>query len=481
MIKLRTFRTACLIIVACGGISFATSAQDNTQHNYVLRGTVLTPTNTIPNGTVSVSGNKIAAVEPAGSLNPKIKVIETGGIILPGLIDLHDHLSWNAFPRWKPNSEFANRYDWQARTAYLTTLSIPHQELIDAGLTCDLGRYAEIKAIVGGATSVVGTTADPCLKGLARNLDWYSGLYQKGVLNREKLAYQVFPLELPENDPTNPNPFGDASRVRAALANGTLKAFLIHLAEGNPNDAPSEREFHMLKGRGFLRPGVVVIHGVALSEADLREMKDHGVGFVWSPRSNIELYGATANVAFVKQLGMEMAIAPDWSPTGSDGMLEELQYASIWSYKTKANDQLFSSSELVQMATSNAADLAGLKGSLGALIPGSYADILVIKPDGGPHRPSADPSEAVLNSDPSDIELVVIGGIPTYGDPALMAQLLPGQKLEKVVVCGVEKDLYFGTDVGQGVTPRSWHDTEAALTLALGERGISLAPLVECN
>lgn len=481
MTRVRGYRTTYLIVIACLGICSATNAQEAVLDSYVLTGTVLTPTETIPSGAVSIRGNKITAVEPAGSGRSKTKVIDTAGIILPGLIDLHDHLSWNAFPRWKPNSEFGNRYEWQARTAYLTTLSAPHQELIDAGLACDLGRYAEIKAIVGGATSVVGTTADPCLKGLARNLDWYSGLYQKGALNQEKLAYQVFPLELLEKDPANPNPFGDANRVRDALANGTLKSFLIHLAEGKPNDAAAEREFRVLRGRGLLQPGVVVIHGVALSEADLREMKDHSLGFVWSPRSNIELYGSTANVALVKQLGIKIAIAPDWSPTGSSGMLDELRYASIWDYKTKATDELFSSSELIQMATSSAAELAGLKASLGTLAPGFYADILVIKPANGTRRSSTEPNQMVLTSRPVDVQLVIIGGIPTYGDPGLMAQLLPGKQLEKVMICGAEKALYFGTDIAEGITPRSWHDTEAALTQALLERGISLAPLGECN
>jgi 5-methylthioadenosine/S-adenosylhomocysteine deaminase len=452
------------------------------QESYTLTGTVLTPTETIANGSVTVRGEKISDVRSASSNIEAVKVIPTGGIILPGLLDLHDHLSWNALPRWKPNSEFANRYEWQAQTAYLTTLFIPHQELVDEGLLCDLGRYAEIKAIVGGATSVVGTTGDPCLMGLARNLDWYSGLYKKGELNHEKLAYQVFPFEFPEQDP-NKYPFADAERVRAALANKSLTAFLIHVAEGKPTDAASAREFRMLKGRGFLQRGVVVIHGVALSEADFNDMKKNGVGLVWSPRSNVELYGATANVAAAKRLGVKMALAPDWSPTGSSGMLDELRYAGIWNYKANPKDEVFSDSDLVKMATSAAAELAGLETSLGTIAPGFYADLLVIRSPGMSH-PASPPPEAstvLVHTRPEDVQLVVIGGIPTYGDPALMARLLPGRALEKLTICGVEKALYFGTDVAVGLTPRSWHDTEATLAAALSKRGLSLAPLAECN
>jgi len=239
----------------------------------------------------------------------------------------------------------------------------------------------------------------------------------------------------------------------------------------------------MLKGRGFLHSGVVVIHGVALGEADLKEMKDNSMGLVWSPRSNVELYDATANVVAAKRLGIKMALAPDWSPTGSSGMLDELRYAAVWNYRSKQEDQLFQESELVQMATGVAAELAGLKNSLGTIAPGFYADLLVVKPAAMAYRPSLplDPNTAVLHTKPADVVLVIVGGIPTYGDLALMAQLLPGKPLEKVTICGIEKALYFGTDMAEGVTPRSWHDTESTLSTALRQLGISLAPLAECN
>jgi len=320
--------------------------------------------------------------------------------------------------------------------------------------------------------------------GLARNLDWYSRLYEKGVVNQEHLAYQVFPFEFPESDPGNKYQFADAARVRTALANKSLTSFLIHVAEGKPTDGAAGREFRMLKARGFLQPGVVVIHGVALGEADLKEMKDHGVGLVWSLRSNVELYGATANVAAAKRLGVKMALAPDWSPTGSSGMLDELRYVGVWTYKTKPDEQLFSDSELVQMATNVAAELAGLKDSLGAIAPGFYADLLVVKPAATAYRASPappDPNTALLHTKAADVQLVIIGGVPTYGDPALMAQLLPGKVLEKIAVCGVEKALYFGTDEAEGVPARSWHQTEAALAVAMRQRGAALSPLADCN
>src|SRR5579864_1435659 len=139
----------------------------------------------------------------------------------------------------------------------------------------------------------------------------------------------------------------DAAQVRADLDSGALKAFLIHVGEGKPSDASSTREFKMLtkRGDGFLRPGVSVIHGVAFGKAEFMQMAAGGVGLIWSPRSNIELYGSTTDVRSAKEAGVKIALAPDWSPSGSDGMLEELKYAATWN--ASQTPPIFTDAELV--------------------------------------------------------------------------------------------------------------------------------------
>src|SRR6188508_112870 len=54
-----------------------------------LRGAVLTPDGAWNDGYVVVDGGAIAAVQqtpPSG-----VRVLETGGVLLPGLVDLHGH------------------------------------------------------------------------------------------------------------------------------------------------------------------------------------------------------------------------------------------------------------------------------------------------------------------------------------------------------------------------------------------------------
>jgi len=196
------------------------------QQTLVLHGTVVTPDEVIADGFVAIQGEKITQAGQFGS-KPAGTVIETNSVIFPGLIDLHNHITWNLFPRWRQNVEFSTRYDWQQRTAYAIALSIPHAQLFKEGMACATNYYGEVKAIVGGATSVVGSlgpskpgSADnACIAGLARNLDFYSGFYGKEV-NQEKLRYEVFPLQVSADQ---------TDQIRRELNSGKLTSYIVHL------------------------------------------------------------------------------------------------------------------------------------------------------------------------------------------------------------------------------------------------------------
>ena len=278
-----------------------------------LTGTLVMPDEIIDDGTVLLQDGRILGAGAHVALPAETKVIHTDAILAPGLIDLQNHLSFNVFPLWTPNEEFGSRYDWQQKPVYNVLLTAPHQMLVQEGLDCEAERYAEVKAIVEGETSVTGSTQTSCaytqpgVASLARNLDVDPGL-GPGL---GKVLYNVFPFQM------TPPVRAEADRVLDAQPHGAL---LIHVSEGAPHDASAAREFEMLKAGGLLRPGVSVIHGIAIKPEGFAEMAAHGVGFIWSPRSNIELYGDTANMAAAKAAGVSITLAPVWSPTGSRGL-----------------------------------------------------------------------------------------------------------------------------------------------------------------
>jgi 5-methylthioadenosine/S-adenosylhomocysteine deaminase len=484
-------RKSTLLILLLVLTSASALAQTQDVQPYALKGTLVTPSTVIPDGTIVVAGGKIAAVGATVDGPPGVTPLETDSFIFPGLIDLHNHLTWNLFPRWPaanwkptdwdPTRKFGTRYDWQQLQTYKAELDTPHRLLFEEGWGCEMNRFGEVKAIAGGATSSLGSLGpEKCIEGLVRDLDFYSGIYQPDDFKSEKLVNNVFPLEMSVDD---------AAGLRTRLAAGQINAFVIHLAEGagsTPCDstersygnASAAREYRMFVAQGFLRPGVSIIHGVALVTPQFQEMASHGVGLIWSPRSNCELYGTTTDVASAKSAGVIMALAPDWSPSGSSGMIEELKYAAKWNGRQR--QKVFDDIDLVKMATIYPAQLAGLGDKLGSLSRGYLADLLLLKRNG------SNPYAALVHATPLDVRLIIVGGKAIYGDRDLMEKFVPREMLEPVNLCHKEnaKFLYLGADSANAPLKKTWKETTASLAEALGQWNIKLSDLVEdseCN
>ncbi len=448
-----------------------------------FRGTLVTPTGVIDDGIIGLNKNVISSVQPwSDQASRQVDtVVFTDGVIFPGLIDLHNHITWNALPRWRPPHLTQNRYEWQEMPDYLAALSGPHGELVSGGHNCDLNRYGELKALINGATSTVGSIPDDCIRGLARNLDFLSELTADEKLGEEPFRNEIFPFEIRSScgeqamrdvgrpiEPCALNP-GEAmpSSPRATVA---------HVAEGI--DASARREFAMFAAHGYLHPGASIIHGVGLHASQFHQMASAGTGLIWSPRSNMELYGATTDVTAARSAGVSVAIAPDWSPSGSTGMLAELRYIDRWQRdKNNPPPFNFSSKELVDMATVIPARLAHLDDRIGKLTSGSAADLIVMRrPQQGD---AATAYDALIRQTPGDLLLVIVGGTPVYGDLALMKQLVPDtSRLETIDVCGETRAINARAGTFQTI---AWSQTETALKNALQTHGLTLAPFVECG
>ena len=158
-----------------------------------------------------------------------------------------------------------------------------------------------------------------------------------------------------------------------------------------------------------------------------------------------------------------MALAPDWSPTGSVGTLGELQYASAWN-RTQAPPPL-TDRELVSMVTENPAAMVGLDAYLGALLPGHAADLVVLR------RTASDVYEAMTHAAPQDVMLTVVRGLAVYGDPSLLRQWGVAAT-DSVFVCGATRAF---------ASTMQYPSTVSKLAPALQRMGRSLAPLTECG
>lgn len=211
---------------------------------------------------------------------------------------------------------------------------------------------------------------------------------------------------------------------------------------------------------------MAIIHGTAMVADDFRQMHSAGAALVWSPRSNMELYGVTTNIPAALQEKVTVALAPDWSPTGSTNMLAELGYASRYN-REHLSSQL-TDRELFRMSTVIPARIARIDDKVGTIQIGRYADLFVLKGD------TSQPFTTLANARPQDVQLVLIGGVPLFGSKELMSGF--NVKSEAVDVCGASMLLNSGAlpgDTFAAVQRRSEDD--------LKEYGIPLAQLAECQ
>jgi 5-methylthioadenosine/S-adenosylhomocysteine deaminase len=408
------------VVAEVGSAALAAAGPDGPSaapvETVALRGCVLTPDGPLDDGYVVVDlDGRIEAVQ---AQRPEaVRVHQTDGVILPGLIDLHGHPEFNVFAAWEPPRSFTNRYQWRASDVYQALVRDPQNRLLEALPPGTELRYAEIRALVAGTTAIQGASGKTrsADEALVRNVDLR-------VFGEHKARAMI---DLPSAGSR------DLERLRqivTAIGAGEVTAFYLHLAEGTPDDQRSQREFGRLVDLGALTPATVVIHGCALTRDQLGQVADAGAKLVWSPQSNLRLYGATTRAADALELGVPVGLGADWLPSGSTSLLAELKVAAR---VLAAQGREPAPRQLVEMVTATAARIAGLGDHLGTLEPGRPADVLVLE------RHHQDPYENVLAADPSWVELVLVGGDLSYGRADWVGELAAGaDRLEPLLAWG---------------------------------------------
>ena len=178
----------------------------------------------------------------------------------------------------------------------------------------------------------------------------------------------------------------------------------------------------------------LLIHAVALTIPQLEEVYLTNSRIVWSPSSNFHLYGEgiTAPIEEILEWNITTALGPDWTISGAFDMLEEMRVAR--DYGEEQEIEALTSRRIWEMATLDGAEAVGLEEFIGRLEPGYYADIAIFGRNGG------DPYRAVLDSDPEDLELVLIDGEAYFGD-AVLQDAARNDYCDDLMACGKAKFL----------------------------------------
>lgn len=212
------------------------------------------------------------------------------------------------------------------------------------------------------------------------------------------------------------------------LKDSKRSALIAHLAEGRRDDPYNQVEFEIIKLLDMAKPNVNFVHGVGISTDDMKLMGKQGMGLIWSPYSNLLLYGQTLDIKSAKEAGVLLSIGSDWLPTGSRGVLEEIKLAA--SYVDKDPDgsglaKIFTDEELYLLLTENPAKMINhfeinpAKGEhgVGQIRSGAMATIIATsKLDENPY------SSLVRKTYASDVNMVIVDGKFVYGNEEHAAQ-----------------------------------------------------------
>lgn len=468
---------ACITAPASTSIELVTMPR---RDRVLLQGVVVLPDRAFQ-GEVLVEGDTITCVaESCGVIDAA--VVRTHGLILPGLIDTHNHILFDIFDEthWSPTKAYLNHNQWTGEPRYKALVDAKQYlngEGSPVSLGCEMDKYGELKALISGTTSVQ-TSANPsdkaCYGSLARTVDQA----QNGLAFDHVQTSTLFPN------------LASANSVCANFTNGRTDAYMVHIGEGV--DATSRREFANLgtvssTAQCLYSSNTAIIHGTALEDPEMTTMAAHGMSLVWSPRSNVFLYGSgtdftkTTDIPLALSKGINVSVAPDWSIGGSQNMLDELRFADRVDNEAWG-DQL-TPQQLFRMATINPARALGLENVLGSIEVGKKADLMVIPGD------LAAPYEALLRATPKDVRLVMVGGVALYGDAAVAPLGPPTPGCEVLDVCTNAKFACVATPSTANKLGQTFTEIQTALSAGLAAYDAldkspwdfsPITPLVKC-
>lgn len=319
-----------------------------------------------------------------------------GDRLLPGLINAHDHLQLNNFPRLEYCEPYRNAREWiadvntrmQADETFKASVAIARDERLLIG---------GIKNLLSGVTTVAHH--DPLYPALSSvhyptrvvaNYGWSHSLCVEGE-EHVRRSYQRTPADWP---------------------------WIIHAAEGV--DKESAEEFERLDALGCLGANTLIVHGTALDLAQRMRLEHAGAGIIWCPSSNLRLFRKTAGVVDLAARG-RVALGSDSRLTGARDLLEELHVA--------AETSGLGEPALESLVTGHSARLLRLT-DRGILRPGALADLLIL------------PSQMPLSrATRAGVRLVMLDGIVRYGDKEYAEAVAPASSCVDIRVDGRPKML----------------------------------------
>jgi cytosine/adenosine deaminase-related metal-dependent hydrolase len=324
---------------------------------------------------VLVERGTVSRVAPAGELGPREMAADLEGrLVIPALVNGHDHLDASTFPPLG-RPPYASLYEWTAAL----------ENEADVRVRAALGVPLADRLFLGGLRNVLAGVA---------------AVVHHGAHHRS--LGEGFPLQVLERYQFAQAPGLTAHLKRTYRSTDRRIPWFVHAAEGT--DARSAAEVALLSEQNLVRQNTVIIHGIALSEADAARLAQRNACVVWCPESERRRYGATTPVRMLRAAGVRVGLGSDSALSGARDALSNLAAAR--------REGALSDAELLEMAGAGTAAVARLPA--GAVVAGAPADLLAV-----------DSIDALLEGRRAAVALLVVAGEAVYGLEAILGPLSP--------------------------------------------------------
>ncbi len=301
-----------------------------------------------------------------------------GAVLLPGLVNAHDHLHRNHLPRLGA-PPYASAAAWGTDLHERFAHDLERRKLLPRR---DALLFGALKNILGGAISVV--------------------------------HHDPWEAEFDRDFPVKVVPIPAVDALEDADSPPAAGPWALHLAEGT--DEGSASEIDEAARRGLLSDRLVAVHLVGASPAGVVRLSAAGCAAVWCPTSNGFLYGRTAPQALFTS-GIDVLLGTDALVSGEGTLLDELRAARALGFLEDAR--------LEEAVGATARRRLFLPPA--SLEPGSRADVVAL-------------DAPLLEAAPRDVLLVLVEGRPVLADERHAAVFdAAGIPAEALTVGGVTK------------------------------------------
>ncbi len=392
-------------------------------------------------GAVALQGEKIVAVGHPEDLRARYAPAQVldypQGLILPGLVNAHTHAAMALFRGLAddlPLEEWLNDYIFPAESRvngefvyWGTKLAVA--EMLLSGTTT----FADMYLFAGDVARAVADTGIRAVVGEVL-YDFPSPNYgppEAGLKFSAELCrtYRDHPLIRVAIQPhavytCSPDLLQECGELAARYDT----RLIIHLSETPKEVADCQARYgatpvgHLYR-LGLLNRRLLADHAVVLSAADRMLFTASGAGVAHCPESNMKLASGIAPVADLLRRGIPVGLGTDGCASNNNlDLLQEMDTAAKLQKVHSMDPTVLPAPTALKMATTGGAQVLGLAGEVGALVPGLKGDLIVIDLDQPHLTPLYDPySHLVYAATGADVQTVLVHGRIVVQDRQLLA------------------------------------------------------------